>query len=180
MEQFPISMKGYKCIGHCYYPNTYVIHPITQKNITNKKNNFCPVNEIDEKGEMILTDKCYIPTHKIQEDSITNIFPTIKFNRDNFLRLYNINSFEDGIRWIENNDNLPIETIKRIIDCLISVYNNKNLIITTPLIKFFIRLTKNKLSYEDLESKLIKYVNSNQIYDIEKIKSFLKKSIHKI
>lgn len=176
-EEYSISDRGFKCIDHCYYPNTFIIHPITYNKIQENNYPFCPVNEVDDNGNYILYDKCSNPTKDKFETKYTlNILP---FNKKEFLKLYGIITFEDAIKWINNSSHLPKNTLKRNINCILTVFGNNNVLFTEPIIKFIQKMIK-KTSYKQTEKLLIEYSKKNKEADLFKIKNFIKKSLNKI
>ena len=94
-----ISKDGYKCLGPCFNNDTLFYHPITFEAIE-QKFPVCPIYDIDKnnKDRFLIYDKCNIKNN----------------NKDNYKK-YNI--FDDNIYFC-NSEN----------DCLIEVYNIKNII----------------------------------------------------
>jgi hypothetical protein len=176
--EYPLSKKGYKCLDHCYYPNTFIIHPVTLTKMQIKNTSFCPINEINDDGNLILYDKCDKPTHKEYDD--TNAPQSLSFNTKLFLKIYGINNFTEGLEWLKNSSHLPIRTLIRNVNCMLSIYGDKNILFSEPIITFIQKLVKKKISYKQVEKYLIKYIKTNKEFDILKIKKYIKKSLNKI
>ena len=50
-RKYPTSKNGYQCLGLCYEPKTWIVHPITLEHVTNTHFPFCPVKEWASKNE---------------------------------------------------------------------------------------------------------------------------------
>ena len=95
--KYPKSKSGMQCVGPCYKPNTYIMHPITLEYITDKNNIFCPVQEWHDTSPdgitIHITDVCagftYDKNKDTADDIETNIIvPYIDFNKTHFLKIY--------------------------------------------------------------------------------------------
>ena len=88
-KKYSKSKNNFQCLGPCYEPSTYIIHPTTLEHVTNTKYPFCPVNEwddIDPKTKQKtsrITDKCFNPIKKknisAHEVEMNIILPKIDF-----------------------------------------------------------------------------------------------------
>lgn len=152
-------MNKNKCITDCFYKNTKIIHPITGL-LTQGNTHFCATvpnkkkNKIEEKEEFYGISKCENPTTKKQDNSKI-IIPEIFFNINIFLdNYYNIDSYEKGIEWLEENENIkPNFTVNRILACFIGEYCYDLSIIDQKLIKIIINYIKRegiKIIYHEL------------------------------
>jgi hypothetical protein len=175
--KYPKSTNNVQCVGPCYKPKTWIIHPITLDYITDLDDPFCPINVQEKKLsngkiEKYYIDTCNIPTNKTdifkKEMELSMLIPHIDFNSNEFLKIYyNIFSFEDALNWLDKNIHLTINTKIRVIESAIIAYNKTLDIIDFRLVNFFIELIKYKwINY--IYNKLNKYINiidNNIIFD---------------
>lgn len=167
--KYPKSRNNFQCIGPCYQPNTWIVHPLTLEYITDNINPFCPVKQwdyIDETGKKIprVTDVCYHPTESKdlsgKEFEMNILTPNIDFNYEQFLKIfYNIHSFEDAIDWIDSKkNNSSLLTRMRIMDCAWHAYGRNVNIIDHRVVEFYIELAKKKW-ISDIYKKINKYIH---------------------
>ena len=167
-KKYPKSTNNIQCVGPCYKPKTWIIHPITLDYITDIDEPFCPTNirEIklpNGKFDKVYIDTCNIPTHQQdtykKEMELSMLIPNIDFNSNEFLKIYyNIFSFEDALDWLDKNNYLSINTKVRVIEISLIVYGNTLELVDYRLIIFFIDLIKYKwINY--IYNTLNKYIN---------------------
>lgn len=170
-KKYPTSINNKQCIGPCYEPGTYIIHPITLSYLTHKEKPFCPtMHWFDEKNKASMNaDICVIPSSKEDIDrhqiELSFIVPTFSFNCDYFLKTYyDIYSFESALDWISNNPS-PLYTQLRIIDCSWKVYGSNVDILNDQLIELYIHIIKKEWikSIYPVVAKYI-YVDQDKIY----------------
>jgi|SRR3989344_5258929 len=152
---FPLSINHRQCLGACYYKNTTIIHPINYSLITNTKDAFCPVFDPTDNNEY--HDICLNPTEKEYKSTsnvqISHLTPTI------FLyKVYNINSFYEGLQWINNNKDKNMLTKIRIINACLAAYEIEYNLLDEIFINFFIEYIKYQ-EYEFMITHLYKYIN---------------------
>ena len=162
------SKNNKQCIGPCYKPKTWIIHPITLDYVTDYDDPFCPTNIWKNKlpngkTEELLTDTCNNPTHindHFKKDMALNmLIPSIDFNPEEFLKIYyNIFSFEDALNWLDKNSHLTINTKIRIIESAFIAYGKTLDIIDFRLINFISDIIKYKW-INHIYGKLNKYIN---------------------
>jgi hypothetical protein len=174
-DDYPKSSKGFKCLGPCYKPNTWVLHPIILKLWTNKESPFCPTkrwidrNPSSQKEDVMYFDKCFKSTYDNEDRSIQMniVFPKFGFGCEEFLKMYyNIYSFENGIDWLENNYHTSYYTKIRILECMWAIFGNNKEIINERLMLLYRELIK-KYWTNELYNKFKKYViidNNEKIY----------------
>jgi hypothetical protein len=191
-KKYPISINNKQCIGPCYEPGTYIIHPITLSYLTHKNKPFCPtMHWFDEKNKTSMNaDICIIPSSKEDIDrhqiELSFIVPTFSFNCDYFLKTYyDIFSFESALDWISNNQS-PLYTQLRIIDCSWKVYGSNVDILNDQLIDLYIYIIKKewikniypvveKYIYVDQDKIYFSKNSSTDEYHVEKINFLIKK-----
>jgi len=191
-KKFPISINNNQCIGPCYEPNTYILHPISLKHITHIERPFCPTQSwIDNNGNMQEIDTCLVATDKLEIDqnqiNMSFVIPTFYFNCEVFLKTYyDIYSFDDALDWITHNK-APLYTNLRIINCAWKVYGLSIDIINDNLIDFYINLIKKEwikniypfiAHYITIDNKNIYFMNNDQDIEknsVEKINFIIKK-----
>ena len=148
--KYQISSNGHKCVGPCTPPYTEILHPINLEFVT-KDTNFCPVNKFISKnkdGKVIINyvDECEKPDEERMYQLSELLIPQIQFQKKIFLATYyNINSIEDGIKWIDMNDTKPLKTKERIFNCCMEEYGDDLSIIDNRLIYFIKKVCVSKL-----------------------------------
>ncbi|CAH6421431.1 Hypothetical protein KVN_LOCUS262 [uncultured virus] len=202
-KKYPKSKHNRQCLGDCFLPGTWIIHPITLDYVTDPDHAFCAVNEWETndantgKLTKYFIDQCYIPTNEKDTSSaqiaMNILIPQIDFSCDQFLKIYyNIHSLEDTLNWIEVNQEAPLLTKLRIFDCSWELFGKNLDIIDDRIINFYIDVIKKKWikkiypilkNYifidENKEIFLSKNYNSSDEFKIEKINYFIKKFINK-
>lgn len=174
-KKYPKSINGYKCVGPCYGKNTSIIHPIYFNTIaTNKNNYFCPTNEWFYKDKSNNIQRFQIDECKIEDanknDTSTNfvyenlLIPYTNFDELSFLdTYYNINTFNNALDWVTENNTSPINTRQRIFDLAYEAFKNTFDIIDfndSRIIDFFINLIKIKY-LDDFSMHFFKYIEIN-------------------
>jgi hypothetical protein len=163
MDNIAIGNKYYKsknnreCIGPCYEPGTWILHPVTLDHVSHPTEPFCPINEwidIDKRTskQVIRTiDICHKlhVTPKYKEPNVDFVMPSILFSNEHFLKsYYDISSLEDAVEWCDINQNLSTRTLLRIMDSAWYTYFDKdemlgnNDIIDDRIVSFYINFTK--------------------------------------
>lgn len=176
IKKYPVSKNQFNCIGPCYHPSTWIVHPITLEYTTDKNNSFCPVHQwehVDKntgKKTSLSTDICYPPTENEdlsgKEFEINILTPNIDFNDAHFLKIYyNIHSFEDAVEFIDSRKYLPILTKLRIMNCALNAYGDELTVIYHRTVNFFIEVVE-KLWMNDIYNAVKKYVfiNDDKIF----------------
>ena len=149
----PKSINNRSCLGPCYYPETYINHPIFLKDFYDSNNPTCPTQIYKTKDEITgkevekYFDVCEKPTHKEdimnQQSNFSASFSG--FTKDYFLsNYYNILSFDDAIEWYSNNIFLPIDSIIRIINASLNVFGNDIDYFNNIFVDFYILYIKEK------------------------------------
>src|SRR5437899_3161051 len=88
--RYPKSKNNFQCIGPCYQPGTWIVHPITLEYVCDKDYAFCPVREFEvvnkDTGKVTVktTDLCLRPTESKdlsgKEFEMNILTPSIDFN----------------------------------------------------------------------------------------------------
>ena len=193
--KYPKSKKGKTCLGPCYKPKTYIIHPINLEYVTSTTVPFCPVAEYTENNEKFFIDECFVATtdQEIKKTQIEKdiILPLMPLNCDNFLKLfYGIDSFDSALNYITEKK-VPLYSKLRILDCSWKIYGDDLDMIDDRLINFIIYLIKTKWIkfYRNLIVKYISVDNGNIFFKtsfddsdykiIEKTNFFIDKFVNK-
>jgi len=195
--KYPKSRNGRQCIGPCYPPKKWMIHPITLEYYTNTHFPFCPTETwIDPKNQKAYNiDECVKVSEHIDNTLIEMniIMPKIHFTSKRFLKIYyKIYSFENTIVWINENKHKSIHTKLRILNSAWKAYGNTQNIIDEQIVNLYINLIKQywikKLYkyisiYVYVSGKKIYFkkqsVKNNNNYSVEKINFIIKKLITK-
>ena len=166
--KYPKSRNNFQCLGPCYEPGTFIIHPTTLEHVTDFKNPFCPVNEWEHinpttgKKELAIHDTCFKPTDTTKisskEVEMNIILPKIDFNCNHFLKIYyKIYSMEGMMDWLDKNGHLPYYTIRRIMDCAWKSYGMDNYIVDDRIILYYVKIAKTRWIH-NIYKKIGKYV----------------------
>lgn len=98
------------------------------------------------------------------------IFENVEF----FLnKVYKINSFNDGIHYLNNNPKLPILTINRILNCMFLVFIDDNDFPDKTYIQLFQKcyneIHEHHLNDKDIKNTIMKYKHKNNNKMLETI-----------
>lgn len=187
-KKYKKSINNQQCLGPCYQPNTNVIHPIFLTKIDRRYPDndkpFCPTNFFKKKNEMTGVyeqknfDICENPTH--DKDIITAesfVIINSNFSKETFLSYYyDINSYEDSLIWIENNNFVHIETKIRIMNASLNLYGDKLDYFDEKFINFYISCIKELYIYL-IYSRICNFIgiHNNNILIIDDKKNTLNK-----
>ena len=167
MLKYPKSKNNIQCIGPCYKANTTISHPTRSQLQVTQSTPFCPIGPIQKYNQNMqhnisYTAECIFPTEsediQHKESNITSIS---EFTKHLFLSYYyEIMSFENAIEWLDNNENCPLKTKIRIINCALSTYEIINNLIDERFVTFYIVFLKEtklnfiyKIIHENIELK---------------------------
>ena len=154
-KKYPTSKNGHQCLGSCYKPQTWIVHPITLEHVTDLHNPFCPVKEwikIDDetgRSEEKIIDNCQNVTAETKQSSkeleMSIIMPTMDFSCSNFLKIYyDLYSMGAVLNWLEEHSYDPYYTKKRVLDCAWKAYGFDDIVIDDRLVNFYIETVKKK------------------------------------
>lgn len=130
------------CITKCIPPLTTYLHPLTLE-LININNNTCATYQISKKENEEEKNNENVCKLKDNDDNIFYnekeliLSPYNLNNEDFLLNVYNIKSFDDVIKWSEENNYIVNNTFKRINKCAWSAYGLKQEIITLQVIKYY-------------------------------------------
>ncbi len=169
-KKYPISRHGRQCMGPCYKPNTWMIHPVTLEYHTNDDFPFCPTEIwIDPKDQLAYNiDECIKPSDKIDNTIVemNMILPIIHFTGERFLKIYyKIYSFENAISWINKNKHSSIYTKLRILNCAWKAYGNTVDVINDYTVNVYINIIKQhwiKKIFKHIEKYI--HISGKNIY----------------
>lgn len=163
-KKYPKSKSGLQCITPCYPAKSWTIHPISLIYHTSDFP-YCHVNTNlikykDYHYDVQETDKCTNPItqdeYKIMDINV--LIPTVNFSCKYFLMVYyDINTFDDGLKYISKYDYKSIITRSRIMNCMISVFIKDIEYIDNRFLNFFVELIKKKW-ISDIYKKINKYI----------------------
>lgn len=164
-KKYKKSINNIQCLGPCYKPDTYVVHPVYLEHINKYDDNpFCPTeyHEVNDtktgKNKVIPYDICENPTDitDISTSESIILFQS-GFTKDVFLSLYyDINSFEEMIEWLNINKTALIDTKTRIVNAALNIYDNNIEHFDDTFIKFYIEYMKDKFT-----KKIYKEIHEN-------------------
>lgn len=175
-----------KQLSKCIPKNSIIIHPIILNRITIKDNLFFSDLYLDHSDNII---KDALPCDSVDKfnpagDSYLNsiVSPDLSYSNVSFLKIiYNINSYDDSLIWINNNLHLQKNTIERVINCIFSVYHNDIKSNTTEFVNYFINyIYKFYPKYKSHHNinKIIKESIKNVLVSHDEDIDFIKKIIH--
>lgn len=156
-NKYPKSKNNRECIGPCYEPGTWILHPVTLDYISHPTDPFCPINEwVDinkqtNKHVTRIVDVCHKlnVTPKYKEPNVDFVMPSIIFSSEHFLKsYYEISSLEEAVEWCDKNKHLSARTLIRIMDSAWVTYFDKqenldnNDIIDDRIVMLYINFAK--------------------------------------
>jgi hypothetical protein len=171
-NKYPISKNNRNCIGPCYEPNKFVIHPVLLKFVTGIDNQpFCPTNiydEVDEKGNKYQSavDVCFKPTANILDENMDILYPNIIFDPKTFLiAYYDIKNYQESLDWLNKNSHLPLNTKLRIVECTWTAFFENIYLIDKAVIECYNKYFVNKIKeiYSNLYDLIDIDIKKNQI-----------------
>lgn len=153
--KYPTSKNNRQCIGPCYEPNKFIVHPITLNLVSGEPDKaFCPTNVyegVDEMGNKYRSyvDQCFKSTSDTNINTQIDILnPTVTFNSQIFLNYYyNINTYDELLEWLNKNSHLLLSTKMRIIECGFSTFIKDIYLIDDNIIKLYTELFSENLEY---------------------------------
>jgi len=162
---FKNNIRKIKCTTDCA-KNENIINPLTLMPTKNIKKTICNTNHVDYidfLGSMTIDCKEKLTKNEIIRNML---FPSINFNYNYVLKMYNISNIDSLNIWTENNINNKTEdTINRIINCWINenindlklFYNALFDIIKLVLLKF--TNTKENIINKELLNYIDYWIN---------------------
>lgn len=170
--------------SNCIPENSHIVHPITLNIISNTKNvyftnPFYSGNDILDYIQCDKSDKL----DPINDPYLSSIVsPNLSFDDASFLHIvYKINTYDDGINWLNNNTHLSKLTVNRIIDSMIYVFKDdiKNDINTfvTIIYDYISRYYPKYKNHSNIKNYIKDAIKINLNNDSQ---SFIKKTIYSI
>ena len=169
-KQYNKSLGGEQCIGECYNAGQVIIHPITNKPITDPTYPFCPINNTYTKNKPSTYNinyalgyaECAKTASTVELVPFATITPTYILNI-----IYKLNSFDDIIKYF-NNKPINKYTMLRIFDIGLELYYQNLKIIDFEFVKLLMYIFKSH--YMDLlYNKLYKYIGVEENKDFTPI-----------
>jgi len=158
INKFPMGTHKQQCIGPCFPENTVLINPLTLVMGEADKPS-CSVLPWNNNGKIEHFDNCDNPIDKkdVEQISLNYVVPIVHFNCEYFLKTYyDIFSFDETIDWIANNND-PVNTKLRVMECSWKLYGLKIDIIDEQIIQFYSHVFK-KVWINKFYQKLYKYI----------------------
>ncbi len=148
------SKTGEICVTGCKEKNELFVHPVTLHDIR-RDYNVCaifptqtlPQSDPTDLSYRVNIDACNIGDNDKFDtpDEIQMFLLTFNFDPRVFLKnIYNIQSFEDTIKWTLENNKFPFETIKRVHSCAWKVYGKNLENITTIIYKYYYEIASKR------------------------------------
>ncbi len=118
-----MTTRKVKCVGNSVDTNEFFLHPISLELVLNKgPKKICPT-ELHYVNNKPYTVK---PVSSVDETKLSDrdiqsymAVPYLNLNMEQMLSIYNINSIDSMVKWIDDNikgdTNKPFETINRIL-----------------------------------------------------------------
>jgi len=192
-SKYPTSKNNHQCLGPCYEPNEWSIHPIKLSHIRDTKNPYCHINDIVTKDhitgktETQIIDDCMKATSKKERDeydsSLDTIVPYLAFDSGQFLKIYyNLYSMNDILDWFDENKYVPYYTKRRIIDCGWKSYIfTEDDILDERISNLYIEFIKKK-GMTELYKKIYNYISikDKKIYLLKNNDNIQDKSVEKM
>lgn len=178
------SINNKRCLTKCEPVNTPYLHPIIFAEVNDTKYNTCAIDPTydQEENRVLQIDKCNLEDNDIFEipDTLSSMFSGFNMSSKEFLStLYNINSFEQAIYWMQDNEYLPLETLKRIQDASWRLYGTN---ITNVVYEFYYKIALESWIpvYLIKISDKYKIIVSDNDFIVEEGKTKMTDSIKKI
>lgn len=147
------SIYDRTCLTKCYPKGRTYLHPILLAPYANNLKNTCAINPVYSKDEnyvtkihdMLSTDECRIDdnlTHDIPDEGESSL-SSFWFSPHDFLSsIYDLDSFDDVVKWSIENNYLPIFTIKRVNNCAWKIFGNKVEQVTDGVVNYYYDISK--------------------------------------
>lgn len=152
------SVNNRTCLTDCVPAGTSILHPLllvkVEEDLKYKEKQYeyyCMTNPyLDKDNDVMFYDECRKEDATTDWDYSKNkkyvTTPVISFDCSNFLALYyNIYSFADTMKWIDQNKNIPLRTKSRILNCAWAVYHPEAIDNKDSTIDFYIRLVQSHI-----------------------------------
>ncbi len=119
MSTQSIKPRQVKCVGNSIDTNEFFLHPITLELVLNKgPKKICPteLHYVNNKPYMV-KPVLQVDDTKLSDRDIQSFMtvPYLNLNMEQMLSIYKINSIDSMVKWLDENNNRPIETINRIL-----------------------------------------------------------------
>lgn len=128
------TTNGIKCISKCYNAKEIIAHPISTEPMTNVNEPFCAIVPTIVDDKLVPMDKCEPKYNSsMHDDTYDVLYPIIEISPNDFLmKFYNVSNVDDFYALLRNNENYPVFTKIRMLDCFINIYiTNVNVIDTS-------------------------------------------------
>lgn len=186
------SVKGRRCLTKCYPKGYMYLHPVLLTAVTGNITSTCATEPIHSKDpsffrkyDIFIADTCQLNDNELFQlpNELDSILLSYYFNPRDFLAsIYELNSFEQVIKWTYDNDYLPFNTIKRVHNCAWRVFGNKYSEMSEKVYKYYydicvnswlkdyVKIIQNKYSFDLILKTNNNLDNLDEIYHIIKKK----------
>jgi hypothetical protein len=172
------SGNGYECMTSCINPGISYFHPLLLGKIKGQDTATCAINPIvtfkEGKNEIEGIDVCDL------EDNLDHQIPNeigvmlrgVLFTPEYLLKqIYKLNNFDKVIRWTQDNEKLPFNTIRRVHNAAWKAYGNNFEQLPDVVIQFYYNIVK-EIWFKDYiplleKSYTFEVIGSDQkLYDV--------------
>jgi hypothetical protein len=157
--------KKIKCLGNSINTNEVFLHPITLELVLNKgPTKICPteLHYVNNKPYTVAPIDSKISDKDIQSYMA---IPYLNLNTEQLLSIYNIDSIDSMMKWLDNNIDKPLQTINRILMVWIRLNFNElkknNRILISIYKKINNKHKLNKQIDETIENKINNWFKNN-------------------
>lgn len=177
---YQTSKHGHKCIGPCNAPGVVSLNPRTQYMLRYNNTGICPIepfyeDEIPNGSVLIGFDECDNAEMQNNESN-KKIIEHIKKCKNDFIvpkkifrakmfasYYYGIQTIEDGIEWLENNQEEPYRTKERVFNHFMHAYGNGMVLADGRLLKFIRTIILKNIHYIIKNIGKYFYIDDNKI-----------------
>jgi hypothetical protein len=164
-KKYGKTINNRQCITPCYSANTWILHPTSVQFVKDLKHPYCATDIYYTKHNGVsmrnLTDVCEkVSEEVLNPDKITkDIYAPISgFDSSIFLsKFYKINSIDEAIKYINENDSIENDTKDRILNLSFECFKMEEIINSADLIEYYISILKKRW-IKNLYKHLYKFI----------------------
>jgi hypothetical protein len=112
-----MSNRKVKCLGNSVDTNEVFLHPVTLELVLNKSSSqkICPTDLHYVNGKPYTTAPIEQTDFSERDLQKFMSIPYLNLNMEQMLSIYNINSIDTMMKWLDNNMDKPLQTVNRIL-----------------------------------------------------------------